>query len=353
MLLHVYSVEPARGRGIAVRHGADNIDCNMTYQYVIARNPVTITVPEDLEVWQKLEPRFRPFAVERSSICSSRGQDSEGDKVYSLRPDHHPTPQSQLLEIEVTADELPEVDTHWTYEPEYDGIGVFKARATLLADGTPLMEFTHVEEGSPRLRLQMEQGNHRAKIRIAPKGDGNDIFFLTHALMLAYMISSADNGTLMIHASSVIYRGKGYLFEGRSGTGKSTHASLWLRHVEGTELLNDDHPVIRFSPEGKPTVYGSPWSGKTDCYRNLSAPVGGMVRIVRGEENELVRLAPLQAYASVTASVFFLPFLSEKARDIRHAEIERLVGSVACWEMHCRPDKEAALLCARGVGAEK
>jgi hypothetical protein len=32
---------------------------------------------------------------------------------------------------------------------------------------------------------------------------------------------------------------------GKSGTGKSTHSRLWLDYVEGSELLNDDNPVVR------------------------------------------------------------------------------------------------------------
>lgn len=315
----------------------------MIYQYIIACNRVVISVREDLEVWRELEPRFRPFTA-----CSS-----PGGGVSSLCPDREPdlaVSSSEALEVEILAGTVPQVTVPWTYEPEYDGIGIFSSRAAVTEDGYPMMEFTLIGEREPRLQMRMRGRNHRAEIVIDPKGDGNDIYFLTHALMLAYMISTAENGTLMIHASSVIYRGKGYLFEGRSGTGKSTHASLWLRHIEGVELLNDDHPVIRFTPEGVAMVYGSPWSGKTDCYRNLSAPVGGMVRIVRALENELVRLSPLQAYASVTASVFFLPFLVEKAREIRHLEIERLIGSVGCWEMRCRPDAEAAEMCAGGVG---
>ena len=53
---------------------------------------------------------------------------------------------------------------------------------------------------------------------------------------------------LSLHASCVVRDGEGYLFMGRSGTGKSTHSRLWIQTFPGTELLNDDNPAIRRWP---------------------------------------------------------------------------------------------------------
>ena len=62
---------------------------------------------------------------------------------------------------------------------------------------------------------------------------------------------------------------------GKSGTGKSTHSRLWLENVPGATLLNDDNPIVRLTLVGA-IVYGSPWSGKTPCYKNESAPLAGV-----------------------------------------------------------------------------
>ena len=74
--------------------------------------------------------------------------------------------------------------------------------------------------------------------------------------MLMYALATAGNDTLLLHAVVLSCEGKGYLFLGPSETGKSTHARLWLKHIEGTELVNDDHPVVRNG-----VVNGSPWGG--------------------------------------------------------------------------------------------
>ena len=98
------------------------------------------------------------------------------------------------------------------------------------------------------------------------------------SLMLLYAMRSATGDTLLFHSSTVVKEGKAYLFLGKSGTGKSTHSGLWLKHIAGTRLLNDDNPVVYVTPEGTPMVSGSPWSGKTPCYKNEEYPVGGIVQ---------------------------------------------------------------------------
>ncbi|MDE6309311.1 MAG: hypothetical protein K2L93_03825 [Muribaculaceae bacterium] len=295
----------------------------MNHTYIVAHNAFTVSAPDDLAAWKELEPRFKPFEC--------RGGDTSS------------------LEIRIISAPLPPCDGESIYRPEHDGIGFITAQAWRLADGSLAMEFRHVEECEPRVMMKMPARLDHAEIVIAPDGDSNDTYFLSHALMIAYMLGTSGNGTLLIHASAVTHGSKAYLFQGRSGTGKSTHASLWTRNIDGAELLNDDHPVIRFTADGTAMAYGSPWSGKTHCYRNVAAPIGAFVRIVRGKENVLRQLPLLNAYASLTSSVFFVPFLSDKLRDVRHAVVERLASTVPCYEMHCRPDDDAAITCCNGL----
>ena len=113
---------------------------------------------------------------------------------------------------------------------------------------------------------------------------------IDNALMVLYALATAAKGTALFHAAIVSYQGKGYMFLGPSGTGKSTHARLWLRHIEGTELVNDDNPVVRISDDGQATVYGSPWSGKTPCYRNVNYPLGAIVLLSQAPYNKIQRL---------------------------------------------------------------
>ena len=117
-------------------------------------------------------------------------------------------------------------------------------------------------------------------------------FGLNNALMLIFAFAGSRRQTLLIHASLVRHNGYGYAFIAKSGTGKSTHVSLWLRHIPNCDLMNDDNPIIRII-DGKPYIYGTPWSGKTPCYRNVKAPLGAMSRIDRADHNYVEKLSPI------------------------------------------------------------
>lgn len=295
--------------------------------FTVAGNTFRLTAPDGLAAWGRAAERFRPFAGAQGG--------------------------APVLEIDVRAGRLPRDEgAEMIYEPVGDGVGVIRACARRGADGAPIMEFRHEGEAAPRLWMRMTPGLDRAAIVIDGGGARGGELFLSHAIMIAYMLATARTGTLLVHASMVELDGRAYLFQGRSGTGKSTHSGLWIKNIAGAELMNDDHPVVRFTPGGEAVAYGSPWSGKTPCYRNVSAPVGAFVRIVRGRQNELRRLEGLRAYASLTASVFFLPFMADGLRATRHAAIERLAQTTGCFEMHCRPDADAALTCMRGLTEE-
>ena len=82
-------------------------------------------------------------------------------------------------------------------------------------------------------------------------------FGLNNALMMMYAFSAADKMTVLMHASVVRKDGKGYLCLGVSGTGKSTHTQNWLKYIPGTDLMNDDNPVVHIDGDGTATVYGS------------------------------------------------------------------------------------------------
>ena len=133
----------------------------------------------------------------------------------------------------------------------------------------------------------------------------------------------------------------------RSGTGKSTHSSLWLKHIPGTELLNDDNPVLRVV-DGEVRVYGSPWSGKTPCYKALDVPTGAIVRLRQAPENRIARLGTVAAYASVMASCSgFRPIRT--LADAQHETLAAVAQQVPCYQLDCLPDAAAARLCQETV----
>lgn len=173
-------------------------------------------------------------------------------------------------------------------------------------------------------------------------------FALNNALMVMYAMRTARLGTALFHAAVIGQGGRGYLFLGKSGTGKSTHARLWLKHIEGSELVNDDNPVVRVMEDGTARVYGSPWSGKTPCYRNIDMPVGGFVQLSQAPYNAIRRLKGIAAYAALVPSISGKRW-DRTIADGLHATENALASTVPVWHLECLPDAEAARLCAETI----
>ena len=172
-------------------------------------------------------------------------------------------------------------------------------------------------------------------------------FGLNNALMLIFAFAGSQQDTLLIHASLVRQNGYGYPFIAKSGTGKSTQVSLWLRHIPGCDLMNDDNPIIRII-DGEAYIFGGPWSGKTPCYRNVKAKLGAITRIDRAEENSIEKLPPVEAFAS------FLPSCSTMKWDEDIFEricdtVTRIIELTPIYTLHCLPNKEAAILCNKAI----
>ena len=172
-------------------------------------------------------------------------------------------------------------------------------------------------------------------------------YCVNNALMLLYAFRTAGMSTLEMHASVTVKDGKGFLFLGQSGTGKSTHSSLWLKNIPGTHLLNDDNPVVRVV-DGKARVYGSPWSGKTPCYRNEDYPIGAFVRINRAPYNTIHRQNVKESFASISSSSSGLRAI-RSIGDGLFTTISSLIQSIPCYVLDCLPDDDAAFVCSNEV----
>ena len=115
-----------------------------------------------------------------------------------------------------------------------------------------------------------------------------------------YALATANSQTALFHSSVVSYQGRAYMFLLATAAGKAHTPACGLKYIEGTDLMNDDNPVVRII-DGKARVYGSPWSGKTPCYRNVSILVGAIVKLDQAPHNEIVRLKGIMAYAALVA----------------------------------------------------
>ena len=245
------------------------------HDYTIAEHPIRIEFLEDGRNDTRLLPSFAPFEIE--------GRHEEETLFFQLTVDDtmRPEPKERRERIR-------KFDT-----------GNGETVVDLVDDGGYQYIIKDIN-GAECCLLRSDKEFRRC--RCALNGNYNmRSFGLNNALMLIFAFAGSRHDTLLIHASLVRQNGYGYAFIAKSGTGKSTHVSLWLRHLPGCDLMNDDNPIVRII-DGEAYIFGGPWSGKTPCYRNVKARLGAITRIDRAPANSIERLAPIEAFASFLPS---------------------------------------------------
>lgn len=179
-----------------------------------------------------------------------------------------------------------------------------------------------------------------------------DLSLLRFGIWIMAGIAFIENDAIAIHSSTIVYRGGAVLFLGESGTGKSTHTRLWREHIEGARLLNDDSPVIRHIDGGSAVAYGSPWSGKTPCYKDEHYPIRAICRLSQAPHNRIRRLSAIEAIGALLPSCPPAFAHDTALQDAICAIIGRVISSVPIYRLECLPDADAARLSCRTIFAE-
>lgn len=168
---------------------------------------------------------------------------------------------------------------------------------------------------------------------------------MDNALMLQYAFVTASLKTLEMHAAVIKKGTRAYLFLGKSGTGKSTHARQWLKAFTDAELLNDDNPILRVI-DNQVWVYGSPWSGKTPCYKNDSSAVEAIYLLHQAPANVLRSLTMPEAYAAMLMSCSGMKIM-KSSMDTIYETIVHVIQTVKMYHLDCLPDEDAARVAAQ------
>ena len=246
-----------------------------------------------------------------------------GMKVFAIEPG--PCDMEVRLDNTVA---LP--DCRWLHE--FDIVdGQQRCRFGVDAEGTYYYTF----DRHGLLRYREGEG-----VDIALDGDLSALRF---ALWTAYAMMGVRLGAVPVHSSVVVCNGQAVMCLGESGTGKSTHTRLWLENIPGTHLLNDDSPIVSLV-DGEVRVYGSPWSGKTDCYLQEYHPIAGLLRLEQRKENTIRRLGVVESFTALHPSCPPAMAKDEHCMDLLVDFISHVIERVPVYRMGCLPDADAARL---------
>lgn len=163
-----------------------------------------------------------------------------------------------------------------------------------------------------------------------------------------YLLTGSDFYTkllkfdgIMLHSSCVVVDGFAYAFSADSGTGKSTHTQLWLKHFgDRAYILNDDKPAIRII-DGRVYACGTPWSGKHDYSAPKIVPLAGICFLERSEANQIRKAETVDAVYKIFAQTVrrLGPEAMEKLFDV----LEKIFSMVNLWTLRCNISDEAVI----------
>ncbi|HKV25380.1 MAG TPA: hypothetical protein VJN93_12375 [Candidatus Acidoferrum sp.] len=172
------------------------------------------------------------------------------------------------------------------------------------------------------------------------------VYPLEYPLDELLMIHRLSRGLgVEVHAVGITDEtGRGHLFFGHSGAGKSTTARLWMKRA-GAKVLSDDRIILR-KRDGRIWMYGTPWHGDAGIASPECAPLDAIYLLEHGGENERIPLAPGHVAAELFARTFAthhfeegirftLDFLHQVAREVP-CSVFRFVPDESAVEAICR-----------------
>lgn len=147
----------------------------------------------------------------------------------------------------------------------------------------------------------------------------------------------ARHGHTTLHSAAVEKDGVAYAFSGPSGMGKSTRAKAWIEALDA-KIISGDRPLIRIKD---PELYGVPWDGKEQMFRNVHYPLKTICE-VRRSHSVYVRKMSFQQKRKLLLRQCFMPMWDTDTAALQMANIVRLATRSEMVRVFSGPTKEDA-----------
>jgi len=150
---------------------------------------------------------------------------------------------------------------------------------------------------------------------------------------LAMMHILSYRAGFIMHAAGIIWCDHGFLFPGRSGTGKSTFS----RHFAGRSdaaCLSDDRMVIRKLKGNKFWMAGTPWLGDAGLCVNTAAKTEFVVFIKKAKRIAIRRLEYKEVLTRLLPALS-IPWYDSVLSDMVLETCDNLLHSLKAVELSC------------------
>jgi hypothetical protein len=208
-------------------------------------------------------------------------------------------------------------------------------------DGNSIFRFTSPAYGplpykEARFNADFTRGElllHRAYFD--GSGSAHPLEYPLDELWMVHLL--AQGRGIEVHACGVQDAdGRGYLFLGHSGAGKTTMARLWQRD-DSVQILSDDRIILRFL-DGRLWMYGTPWHGEAELAASMRTEVTQILLLGRGSRNKMIPLGRPDAISNLLARSF-VPLYSPSALDFTFALLQKVTQAIPCAELQFVPDE--------------
>lgn len=130
-----------------------------------------------------------------------------------------------------------------------------------------------------------------------------------------------------LHAGGVILDGKGLLFAGHSGAGKSTMIKMLK---ERAKILCDDRIIIRRLSDGF-RIYGT-WShGEVSDVSPSSAPMDCLIFLEKASENRIIKIETKRDVFIRLLSCLIQPLTTKEWWDKTLPLLDKIASEVPCY----------------------
>ena len=153
-----------------------------------------------------------------------------------------------------------------------------------------------------------------------------------------YFILKNHKG-IVIHSSCFVFNDYAYCLVASSGTGKSTHASLWEKYNDSL-LINDDKNIVLLD-EGILKVFPNPFSGKSLKDNNLVKELKGIIILKRNLVSQARKIKKIEGFKLLTPHILNTSFMLERAS--YNLITDSILEKVNFFLLECNVSKEAYL----------
>ena len=171
----------------------------------------------------------------------------------------------------------------------------------------------------------VDLGTRRGTVSLATPNE----FAVDTFLRIVYSLALVEARGLIVHAASLIRRGRAFLFCGPSGSGKSTLARL----SRDAMLLSDELSIVRIAEPGGARCHGTPfWGELARAGEDCAAPLQGIYFLRHGRRHAVEPLRPRAALERLLPNVLFFarePRLTARVFSLGAA----LVDAVPCADL--------------------